>query len=193
MEDYRNALSWLSLQREINTDRLGVWGQGGGTGRDRVVRRAPLARQARSDPASALSQILAKAGGWKWRGIAAPELNMNGESGALAALSTAGQLVAGPGTVPTPARWGVDALRPPAVRAVVIIAVVVKERAHHPEPVIVVMVKVVMGKALPVEFAAHVATTNRAHMAFGKTSTDATTAVCGKASAAKAAGMAATP
>jgi hypothetical protein len=55
------------------------------------------------------------------------------------------------------------------------------------------MVKVVMGKALPVEFAAHAATASLAHMAFGKTSTDATAAMGGKASAAKAAGMAATP
>jgi hypothetical protein len=64
------------------------------------------------------------------------------------------------------------------------------------------MVKVVMGKALPVEFATHAATASLAHMAFGKTSTDATDAAMGgkasaamggKASAAKAAGMAATP
>jgi hypothetical protein len=87
--------------------------------------------------------------------------------------------------VPTPAGWGVDALRLPAIRAVVI-----KERAHHPEPVVVVMVKVVMGKALPVEFATHAATASLAHMA----SVDATAAAMGgKASAAKAAGMAATP
>src|SRR6266478_5085016 len=26
MEDYRNALTWLSLQSEIDADRLGVWG-----------------------------------------------------------------------------------------------------------------------------------------------------------------------
>src|SRR5437899_4939453 len=26
MEDYRNALTWLSLQPEIDADRLGVWG-----------------------------------------------------------------------------------------------------------------------------------------------------------------------
>ena len=57
---------------------------------------------------------------------------------------------------------------------------------------VVVMVKVVMGKALPVKFAAHAATASPAHMAFGKTSTDATAAAMGgKASAAKAAGMAA--
>jgi hypothetical protein len=54
------------------------------------------------------------------------------------------------------------------------------------------MVKIVMGKALPVEFASHAATASLAHMAFGKTSTDATAAVGGKASAAKTAGMAAT-
>src|SRR6476659_5824399 len=86
------------------------------------------------------------------------------------------QLVAGPDAVPTPAGWGVDALRLPAVGPVVIIAIVVKERAHHPEPVVVVMAKVVMGKALPVEFATYAATTSLAHMAFGKTSTDATAA-----------------
>ena len=96
--------------------------------------------------------------------------------------------------MPTPAGWGVGALRPPAVGPVVIIAVVVKERAHHPEPMVVVTVKVVMGKALPVEFATHAATASPAHMAFGKTSTDATAAAMGgKASAAKATGMAATP
>jgi hypothetical protein len=94
--------------------------------------------------------------------------------------------------VPTPAGSGVDALRLPAVGPVVIVAVVVKEWAHHPEPVVVVMAKVVMGKALPMEFASHAATANLAHMALGKTSTDAT-AVGGKASAAKAASMAATP
>ena len=81
--------------------------------------------------------------------------------------------------MPTPAGGGVDALRAPAVRPVVIIAVVVKERAHHPEPVIVVMVKVVMGKAFSVEFATHTATTSFAHMAFRKTSTDATAAAIG--------------
>jgi len=44
------------------------------------------------------------------------------------------------------------------------------------------------------EFASHAATASLAHMAFGKTSTDATaTAMRGKSSAAKAAGMAATP
>ena len=56
------------------------------------------------------------------------------------------------------------------------------------------MVKVVMGKALPVKFATHAATASLAQMAFGKTSTDATAAAMGgKASAAKATGMAATP
>jgi hypothetical protein len=45
--------------------------------------------------------------------------------------------------VPTPAGWGVGALRPPAVGPVVTIAAVVKERA----PLVVVVVKVVMGKA----------------------------------------------
>jgi hypothetical protein len=56
------------------------------------------------------------------------------------------------------------------------------------------MAKVVMGKALPMEFASHAATASLAHMAFGKTSTDATASVMsGKASAAKAASMAATP
>jgi hypothetical protein len=59
---------------------------------------------------------------------------------------------------------------------------------------VVVMVKVVMGKALPVKFATHAATASLAQMAFGKTSTDATAAAMGgKASAAKATGMAATP
>jgi hypothetical protein len=59
---------------------------------------------------------------------------------------------------------------------------------------VAVMVKIIMGKALPMEFATHVATASLAHMAFGKTSTDATAAAMGgKASAAKAAGMAATP
>ena len=97
--------------------------------------------------------------------------------------------------MPTPAGWGVDALRLPTVGPIV----VKKERARHPEPVVVVMVKVavmvkiIMGKALPMEFATHVATASLAHMAFGKTSTDATAAMGGKASAAKAAGMAATP
>ena len=96
--------------------------------------------------------------------------------------------------MPTPAGWGVDALRLPAVGPVVIIAIVVKERAHHPEPVVVVMAKVVMGKALPMEFTSHAATASLAHMAFGKTSTDATaSAMGGKASTAKTAGMAATP
>ena len=95
--------------------------------------------------------------------------------------------------MPTPSGWGVDALRLPAVGPVV-----VKERTHYPEPVVavvvVVMVKVVMGKALPVKFATHAATASLAHMAFGKTSTDTTAAAMdGKASAAKAAGMAATP
>ena len=95
--------------------------------------------------------------------------------------------------MPTPSGWGVDALRLPAVGPVV-----VKERTHYPEPVVavvvVVMVKVVMGKALPVKFATHAATASLAHMAFGKTSTDATAAAMGgKASAAKATGMAATP
>jgi hypothetical protein len=104
------------------------------------------------------------------------------------------QLVAGPDAVPTPTGWSVDALRLPAVGPIVIIAVVVKERAHHPEPVVVVIVKVVMGKALPMEFATHAATANLAHMALGKTSTNATAATMGgKSSAAKAAGMAATP
>ena len=58
---------------------------------------------------------------------------------------------------------------------------------------VVVMVKVVMGKALPVKFATHAATASLAHMVFGKT-TDATAAAMGgKSSATKAAGMAATP
>jgi hypothetical protein len=95
--------------------------------------------------------------------------------------------------VPAPPGSGVDALRLPAVGPVVIIAVV-KERAHHAEPLIVVMVKVVMSKTLPVKFASDAATASLAHMAFGKTSTDATaSAMGGKASATKAAGMAATP
>ena len=94
--------------------------------------------------------------------------------------------------MPTPSGWGVDALRLPAVGPVV-----VKERTHYPEPVVafvvVVMVKVVMGKALPVKFATHAATASLAHMVFGKT-TDATAAAMGaKSSATKAAGMAATP
>jgi hypothetical protein len=56
-----------------------------------------------------------------------------------------------------------------------------------------VMVKVVMSKALPVKFASRAATTSLAHVVFDKTSTDATaSAMSGKASAAKAAGMAAT-
>ncbi|MEZ0281969.1 hypothetical protein [Methyloceanibacter sp.] len=55
---------------------------------------------------------------------------------------------------------------------------------------VAVMVKIIMGKALPMEFATHVATASLAHMA----SVDATAAAMGgKASAAKAAGMAATP
>jgi hypothetical protein len=59
---------------------------------------------------------------------------------------------------------------------------------------VALMVKIIMGKALAMEFATHVATASLAHMAFGKTSTDATAAAMGgKASAAKAAGMAATP
>ena len=96
--------------------------------------------------------------------------------------------------MPTPAGSGVGALRLPAVGPVVIVAVVVKERADHPEPVVVVMAKVVMAKALPMEFASHAATANLAHMALGKTSTNATAATMGgKSSAAKAAGMAATP
>ena len=96
--------------------------------------------------------------------------------------------------MPTPSDWGVDALRLPAVGPVVIIAVVVKERAHHAEPVVVVMVKVVMSKALPVKFASDAATASLAHMAFGKTSADATAAAMGgKASTTKAACMAATP
>ena len=96
--------------------------------------------------------------------------------------------------MPTPAGSGVGALRLPAVGPVVIIAVVVKERPHNPEPAVVVMVKVVMGRALPMEFASHAATASLPHMAFGKTSTDATAAAMrGKSSAAKAAGMAATP
>jgi hypothetical protein len=66
--------------------------------------------------------------------------------------------------MPTPAGSGVDALRLPAV-GIVIIAVVVKERAHHPEPVVVVMVKVVMGKALPVEFASSATASQRARSA----------------------------
>ena len=57
-----------------------------------------------------------------------------------------------------------------------------------------VMVKVVMSKALPVKFASRAATTGPAHVVFDKTSTDVTaSAMSGKASAAKAAGMAATP
>jgi len=57
-----------------------------------------------------------------------------------------------------------------------------------------VMVKVVMSKALAVKFAPRSATTSLTHVVFGKTSTDATaSAMSGKASAAKAAGMAATP
>ena len=98
--------------------------------------------------------------------------------------------------MPTPAGGGVDALRLPTVGPIV----VKKERARHPEPVVAVMVKValmlkiIMGKALPVKSATHAATASLAQMAFGKTSTDATAAAMGgKASAAKATGMAATP
>jgi hypothetical protein len=59
---------------------------------------------------------------------------------------------------------------------------------------VAVMVKIIMGKALAMGFATHAATASLAHMASGKTSTDATAAAMGgKASAAKAAGMAATP
>ena len=95
--------------------------------------------------------------------------------------------------MPTPSSSGVDALRLPAIGPVVVIAVVVKERAHHAEPVVMVMVKVVMSKALPVKFASRAATTSLAHVVFDKTSTNATASVMsGKASAAKAAGMAAT-
>jgi len=55
------------------------------------------------------------------------------------------------------------------------------------------MVKVVMSKALPVKFASDAATASLAHMAFGKTSTDATAAAMGgKSSATEASGMAAT-
>ena len=57
-----------------------------------------------------------------------------------------------------------------------------------------VMVKVVMSKALPVKFASDAATASLAHMAFGKTSADATAAAMGgNASTTKAACMAATP
>ena len=94
--------------------------------------------------------------------------------------------------MPTPAGWGVDALRLPTVGPIV----VKKERARHPEPVVAVMVKgavmvkIIMGKAFPMEFATHAATASLGHMA----SADATAAaMCGKAFAAKAAGMAATP
>src|SRR5690348_54866 len=115
-------------------------------------------------------------------------------SGASTAPPQKALLVAGPDAVPAPSGSGVNALRLPAVGPVVIIAVVIKERAHHAEPVGVVMVKVVMSKSLPVKFASDAATASRAHMAFGKTSADATAAAMGgKASAAKAAGMAATP
>jgi hypothetical protein len=56
------------------------------------------------------------------------------------------------------------------------------------------MAKVVMSKSLPVKFASRAAMASLAHMAFGKTSTDATaSAMGGKASATKAARMAATP
>jgi hypothetical protein len=55
---------------------------------------------------------------------------------------------------------------------------------------VALMVKIIMGKALAMKFATHVATASLAHMA----SVDATAAAMGgKASAAKAAGMAATP
>jgi len=54
------------------------------------------------------------------------------------------------------------------------------------------MVKVVMSKALPVKFASDAATASLAHMAFGKTSTEATAAMGGKSSATEASGMAAT-
>ena len=91
--------------------------------------------------------------------------------------------------MPTPSSSGVDALRLPAIGPVVVIAVVVKERAHHAEPVVVVIVKVVMSKALPVKFASDAATASLAHMA----SAEATAAAGGKVSATKAAGMAATP
>jgi hypothetical protein len=58
--------------------------------------------------------------------------------------------------------------------------------------VVEVMAKVVMSKSLPVKFASHAAPAILAHMAFGKTSADATaSAMGGKASATKAAGMAA--
>jgi hypothetical protein len=51
-----------------------------------------------------------------------------------------------------------------------------------------------MSKSLPVKFASRAAMASLAHMAFGKTSTDATaSAMGGKASATKAARMAATP
>ena len=59
---------------------------------------------------------------------------------------------------------------------------------------VVVVVKVVMRKALPVKFATHASTASLAHMAFGKTSADATAAAMGgKASTTKAACMAPTP
>ena len=51
---------------------------------------------------------------------------------------------------------------------------------------VVVTVKVVMGKALPVEFATHAATASPANMAFGKTSTDAPAAPAAAASTASA-------
>ena len=59
---------------------------------------------------------------------------------------------------------------------------------------VAVMVKIIMGKALTMEFATHVATASLAHMVFGKTSTDATAAAMGgKSSATKAASVATTP
>ena len=59
---------------------------------------------------------------------------------------------------------------------------------------VAVMVKIIMGEALPVKFATHASTASLAHMAFGKTSTDATAAAMGgKSSATEASGMAATP
>ena len=55
---------------------------------------------------------------------------------------------------------------------------------------VAVMVKIIMGKVLTMEFATHVATASLAHMA----SAEATAAAMGgKVSATKAAGMAATP
>ena len=46
------------------------------------------------------------------------------------------------------------------------------------------MVKVVMSKALPVKFASDAATASLAHMAFGKTSTDAPAAAASAVAAA---------